>query len=305
MWSEVIPLEFTEVPETDANVDIRIVFAKGEHGDMYNFDNKGGILAHASFPPLGEIHFDDDEDWVYMDAGKIENETHIDLLNTAVHEIGHALGLSHIGKVESAIMAPYYKPTIDSDGNYMPPHLTLHDISAVRKIYKPRRSILTGNSNKTTPETANSAVSQTDETTTTKGPALTENECPDHFTAVVADKDTIFVFSRSINIYKIQNQQVVQHGEEDTFLTPWDYTTVVIGGYVYIFDPISGSNGKFKLRDGYPKKTPINKDINGAIIIDDKAYIFSLSINGEPIEQVDCFRYLGIDLDQKLSYKNH
>jgi hypothetical protein len=86
MWSEVIPLEFTEVPETDANVDLRIVFAKGEHGDMYNFDNKGqffknfkkwknfigGILAHAFFPPQGEIHFDDDEDWVYMDAGKIE-----------------------------------------------------------------------------------------------------------------------------------------------------------------------------------------------------------------------------------------
>jgi predicted Zn-dependent protease len=56
-------------------------------------------------------------------------------LNTAVHEIGHALGLPHIGKVESAIMAPYYKPTIDSDGSYMPPRLTPHDVSAVRKIY--------------------------------------------------------------------------------------------------------------------------------------------------------------------------
>uniref|UniRef100_A0A914EMP9 Peptidase M10 metallopeptidase domain-containing protein n=1 Tax=Acrobeloides nanus TaxID=290746 RepID=A0A914EMP9_9BILA len=129
------------------------------------------------------------------------SETHIDLLNTAVHEIGHALGLFHIGKVESAIMAPYYKPTIDPDGSYMPPRLTPHD--------------------------------------------------------------------------------------------------------VYIFDSISDSNGKFKLRDGYPKKTPINKDINGAIIIDDKAYIFSLFINGEPIEQVDCFRYLIIDLDPKLSYKHH
>lgn len=55
-----------------------------------------------------------------------------------MHEIGHSFGLEHIEISEMAIMAPYYHPTVDSDGHYMPPKLTSLDVSAARKLYGPR-----------------------------------------------------------------------------------------------------------------------------------------------------------------------
>ena len=43
---------------------------------------------------------------------------------------------------------------------------------------------------------------------------------------------------------------------------------------IYIFDPIPMQSDKFKLREGFPKKTPIDQFIRGAIMINDKAYVF-------------------------------
>uniref|UniRef100_A0A8C7ZQ16 Matrix metalloproteinase-9 n=1 Tax=Oryzias sinensis TaxID=183150 RepID=A0A8C7ZQ16_9TELE len=64
VWSDVTPLTFTRL--FDGTADIMISFGKKDHGDLYPFDGKDGLLAHA-YPPgegiQGDAHFDDDEFW--------------------------------------------------------------------------------------------------------------------------------------------------------------------------------------------------------------------------------------------------
>ncbi|VDM79776.1 unnamed protein product [Strongylus vulgaris] len=48
-----------------------------------------GIVAHAFYPRDGRLHFDADEDW------SLNSPTGVNLYQTAVHEIGHILGLEH------------------------------------------------------------------------------------------------------------------------------------------------------------------------------------------------------------------
>ena len=87
------------------------------------FDGAGGTLAHAYFPQYGgDAHFDDQELWT------IGTYTGTNLLQTAAHEFGHSLGLSH-SDVRSALMAPFYRG--------FEPNLKLHkdDITAIQALY--------------------------------------------------------------------------------------------------------------------------------------------------------------------------
>ena len=71
MWSDVTPLNFIQVRNTDrAHIDIK--FASGYHRDGNPFDGSGGTLAHAYFPNSGgDAHFDRDEEWtINTRAGK-------------------------------------------------------------------------------------------------------------------------------------------------------------------------------------------------------------------------------------------
>ncbi|VDN91359.1 unnamed protein product [Brugia pahangi] len=139
-WSTVTQLNFIEVKR---NGNIKIAFVSGEHGDGYSFDGPGlslffiisKILAHTLLPPYGLIHFDADEKWAAMIITELSRYDTIDLLPTAIHEIGHILGLEHSWEKDS-IMSPFYHyQTINDDGEYVKPTLTKCDISRIQKLY--------------------------------------------------------------------------------------------------------------------------------------------------------------------------
>ena len=101
MWEKASPLRFQET--SSGSADIKIKFAKYDHGDKNPFDGEGGVLAHAYYPRFGgDAHFDDSEQWSVIPNNGIQ------VLNTLTHEFGHSLGLSH-SRVPGSIMAPFYK----------------------------------------------------------------------------------------------------------------------------------------------------------------------------------------------------
>jgi len=100
--------------------DITVLFARRNHGDGHNFDGPGRILAHAYFPPpcggrlAGDIHFDEDERW-----------TDAFLMQVALHEIGHSLGLAHSND-PNAVMYPIFRGRS---------RLATDDIAGIRRLY--------------------------------------------------------------------------------------------------------------------------------------------------------------------------
>lgn len=71
-WAAVAELNFLSVQRNET-ADIKIMFVSGSHGDEMPFDGVGKVLAHASSPTSGKVHFDDDEPWTIRKyTGKIK-----------------------------------------------------------------------------------------------------------------------------------------------------------------------------------------------------------------------------------------
>jgi hypothetical protein len=96
-----------------------------------NFDGKGSILAHAFYPISSnssvEIHIDGDETWHYnittvLDANKTS------LFEVLIHEIGHAIGLTHSNDSKS-IMFKHYNGNLTD--------LSSDDIERIQRLYGP------------------------------------------------------------------------------------------------------------------------------------------------------------------------
>ncbi|KAI9536687.1 hypothetical protein NQZ68_031762 [Dissostichus eleginoides] len=133
-WSDAAPLTFRQLQSDSGGAategDIRVTFARMLHDDGYPFDGQGGTLAHAFFPGrdvvAGDTHFDDDEIWSYGgDSGST------DLFTVAVHEFGHALGLSHSSS-DPSIMRPYYQGAVGDVAKFQ---LAIDDKLAIQRIY--------------------------------------------------------------------------------------------------------------------------------------------------------------------------
>lgn len=105
VWERNSKLTFHEVNSNQA--DIQVLFARKKHGDGYDFDGPGMVLAHAFYPGEGrggDAHFDEEESWILNGATEDEGTN---LMGVAVHEFGHSLGLGH-SSAENAIMFPWY-----------------------------------------------------------------------------------------------------------------------------------------------------------------------------------------------------
>lgn len=121
VWSAATPLKFRLVPASETP-EFLIGFAVGAHGDDTPFDGPGGIAGHGFFPPppntaiAGDVHFDDAESWT---AGLPVPLGATDLVSIAMHEIGHALGLTHSTN-KDAVMFPTVQPRRELGGDDVP-----------------------------------------------------------------------------------------------------------------------------------------------------------------------------------------
>nr|GEW09938.1 metalloendoproteinase 1-like [Tanacetum cinerariifolium] len=108
---------------TYARADLKISFARRDHGDGSPFDGPGGVLAHAFAPTNGRLHFDADDRWV---VGRVPNAYDVETL--ALHEIGHLLGLGH-SRVQNAIMWPTFRSGVTKG-------IGSDDIRGIRALYR-------------------------------------------------------------------------------------------------------------------------------------------------------------------------
>ncbi|XP_058118661.1 matrix metalloproteinase-2 [Anopheles ziemanni] len=153
LWSQNANINFREVYSTEA--DIQVLFARKYHGDGYNFDGPGKILAHAFYPGSGiggDVHFDADETWLIHEPLDADGTR---LYAVAVHEIGHSLGLGHSSQPEAIMYAWHHIAYRGKDA------ISEDDRLGIQSIYGPRKKIYGKNPERQTPTTTTTTTTTT------------------------------------------------------------------------------------------------------------------------------------------------
>jgi len=272
VWSDHTDLKFVRKRSGKVHIDIR--FESGEHGDGDPFDGSGGTLAHAFFPVFGgDAHFDDDEPWT------INTFRGTSLLQTAAHEFGHSLGLSHSDD-KSALMAPFYRGFEDK------PKLEKDDIKGIQALYGPKtQATKTTSTSSSKPETNFIDDSSGGRGSGRGTPGVTKPQdelckAGTKLDAMVTVKDkTTFVF-RGTKYWRLTEDGVAPgyprpiSGDWSGLPSNLDAAFTWSNGKTYIF---KGSKyWRFtnqKMDSGYPK--PISKGFDGIPDNVDAAFVWS------------------------------
>jgi hypothetical protein len=137
LWSSYAPLNFVERPDSGPSPS-DMDYAPRSFPDIrigYHRIDDGAVLAHAFLPwytedsgLAGDIHFNS---LTALSWGVGVGAPAFDFLEVITHEIGHAIGLSHIYYAD-AIMQPYYTDRFRGPGTGF---LLAPDILAIQSLY--------------------------------------------------------------------------------------------------------------------------------------------------------------------------
>jgi hypothetical protein len=136
-WEAVAGVTFTKV--TDSGLNYNLTLNDGD-ADIriagHNLGGAGGTLAHAvtassnAAPTIirtAWIDFDTQDTWF---VNSLDNNANtFDIFQVAAHEIGHAIGLSHVGPPPTALMNPIYTEAFSGP--------QADDIAGARFLYGP------------------------------------------------------------------------------------------------------------------------------------------------------------------------
>lgn len=141
-WAAVTPLTFVRVADV-RSAHMAMGFGQGNHCELYTavgdtcdpnarFDGPSGVLAHCYFPPqggstagaTGDCHFDEAETFSGDDTDRVR----VRLLEVAIHEIGHGLGLDH-SQDRQSVMYPDY------NAGQIKVSLAQSDVDAIQYVY--------------------------------------------------------------------------------------------------------------------------------------------------------------------------